>query len=179
MGKGRRYRYRFYKKKGKWSANINTVNNQVIPFGSGGSTYWTYDLCSNPAQNSTTVSQQYTVKNVYFNFQFESSTDTFDINCLTGYIMYVPQGMTVDTNYPKYHPEYIMAMRFYGSPEPIGTDLQTTKQGIRNPLSIKSRLARRLQTGDKIIFLLVGTNSTSQTLTLYCNGVIRWWTKAN
>ena len=90
--------------------------------------------------------------------------------------MYVPQGMTITVDYPKQHPEYIMGMRFYGSPEYENSSIGS----MRNPLSIRTRLARRLQTGDKIIFLLLGQNTnTSNVLNLQINGVLRWNTKAN
>ena len=176
MGKGRRYRYKYYKSKGRWSANLTEVQNQIYSFTGSAISRIQFDLCTNPAQSNTTVSQQYTVKNVYFNFQLECSADQIDyLNSLTGYIMYVPQGMDVGQNYPKQHPEYIMAMRFFGTPESRGSNTQ----GLRNPLSIRTRLARRLQTGDKIIFLLIGINSNSSSVSINLNGILRWWTKAN
>jgi len=63
--------------------------------------------------------------------------------------------MTVTETYPNYHPEYIMAMRFYGSPETESTAYPTAFKAI---YKIKTRLSRRLQTGDSIQFLLIGFN---------------------
>lgn len=177
-----RYRKRrFYRKKGKWSANIKTLTQQTIPNTPNSSFYATTTLCSNPIQADSTVSQQYTVKNIELSYEIESLIqDTgYDIEGLTTYIMYVPQGMAVTETYPNNHPEYIMAYRFLGSPNEDRTNSNNNGPG-RNPLKIKTRMARRLQTGDSIIMLIVGTNQNStSSVQLRFNGLVRWWTKAN
>lgn len=174
-------RRRFYKRsKGRWSANIKTLTNQTINIAANSSFYGTTKLCENPAQNDNSVSQQYTVKNIELSYEMEAVDQKF-IEGLVSYVVYVPQGMTVTETYPNYHPEYIMAMKFLGSPdyhESAGSS--TTVEGVyRNPLKIKTRLARRLQTGDSIQLLIVGNSSKSTTTTIDFNGIIRWWTKAN
>lgn len=172
-------RRRYYRSKGRWSANIKPLVDQSIQAAANSSFYGTIDLCQNPAQTDSTVSQQYTVKNVELNSEIEfdsnnSSGSQAQIESLIAYIMYVPQGMVVTETYSSFHPEYILAMRFLGSP-----NSDTAGPG-RNPLRIKTRLARRLQTGDKIILLVTGFNqNTSNTSTLKFNGLIRWWTKSN
>lgn len=177
------YKKKFYRKKGRWSANIRTITNESVTAPSG-SFFSTLDLCLNPPQDSATVSQQFTVKNVELSYEIDSDT-TDGINfaeALTSYIMFVPQGMTVTETYPNFHPEFIMAMKFLGSPSinnDVSVDPPTGLNTGRNPLRIKTRLARRLQTGDKIILLIVGTNITNTQRTLKYNGIIRWWTKAN
>jgi len=175
------YKKRFYRRKGRWSANIRTITNESVTAPSG-SFFSTLDLCLNPPQDSTTVSQQFTVKNVELSYEIDSDASLNFAEGLTSYIMFVPQGMTVTETYPNFHPEFIMAMKFLGSPS-INNDLGVDPpQGLntgRNPLKIKTRLARRLQTGDKIILLIVGTNITDTQATLKYNGIIRWWTKAN
>jgi len=167
---------RKYRRRTRWSSNIKEINAAAIATSQGA---WSGSetLATNPAQDVLGVSQVYTVKNFDINFTIEASgTDSrASIEGVTAYIMYVPQGMTITETYPNYHPEYIMGCRFYGSPE----NEQTGAAGIRNPLSIRSRLARRLQTGDKIVFLLVGTNSGTTNVTIDFNGLLRWWTKAN
>ena len=172
----RKYR-RYYKRKGVWCSNIKTITTQTYTAAPNSSFFTKIDLCVNPAQTDSSVSQSYVVKNITFNWQNEVPTTTgwSTIEALTGYIMYVPQGMDVTETYPNFHPEYIMGCRFYGSPE----NEQTGAAGIRNPLSIRSRLARRLQTGDKIVFLLVGMNNGSTNVNVDFNGLLRWWTKAN
>jgi len=176
MAKTRRRRY--YKRKGRWSANIKQIIDDKKTIAAASSFYLTTDLCKNPAQNDNTVSQQYTVKNVEFTFQLEipyGQTGLSGVEGLICYIMYVPQGMIVTETYPLYHPEYIMASRFIGSPDYEVTD----NNFIRNPLKVKSRLARRLQTGDSIIFLITGTTDNQNPSQLSINGLLRWWTKAN
>lgn len=172
----RRYRRRFYKK-GRWSANINNLYAQSI-FAQSGTGFITIDLQTNPAQNNTTVSQQYTVKNVEMTYEVETTLNNSQsiLENLQAYIIYVPQGMVVTETLPFNHPEYIMAYRWLGSPNP---DSATYPVG-RNPLFIKSRLSRRLQTGDKIIFLLIGQNpQESGGIPMEVRGLVRYWTKAN
>ena len=173
-------RRKYWKRKGKWSANIKEINQSFTA--TGNSDFYAYvQLTQNPIQSDQTVSQQYTVKNCHLNYEFEIE-DLYHLNAfenISAYIMYVPQGMTVDANYPLYHPEYIMAMKWIGSPNVIIND--TTNEKIPNyrpPASIRTRLARRLQTGDSIIFLVKGHNSTSSK-SVEVSGLFRWWTKAN
>lgn len=162
-----------YRSKGRWSSNIKTLTAQSITASANSSFFSTSDLCANPIQVESSVSQQYTVKNIELSYEIE--TDNFYyIEGLTAYIMYVPQGMTITETYPNQHPEYIMAYRFLGSPN---RDEGTTPN--RLPSRIKTRLARRLQTGDKIVLLIVGLNEYNSQQTLKFNGLIRWWTKAN
>lgn len=172
-GKTKKVIKKYYRPRGKWSANIKTLTAQTINANASSSFFSTSDLCANPIQVESTVSQQYTVKNIELSYEIE--TDNFYyIEGLTAYIMYVPQGMTITETYPNQHPEYIMAYRFLGSPN---RDEGTTPN--RLPSRIKTRLARRLQTGDKIVLLIVGLNEYNSAQTLKFNGLIRWWTKAN
>lgn len=170
-------RRRYYRSKGRWSANIKPLASQAITATANTSFFATSDLCQNPAQSENTVSQQYTVKNIEISSELEVDGNGAwnNIESLIAYVMYVPQGMLVTETYPSFHPEYIMAMRFIGSPE-----IDNAQNGPgRNPLKIRTRLARRLQTGDKVILLITGLNQGSTTVNLSYNGLIRWWTKAN
>lgn len=170
-----------YRRKGRWSANIKNISNSDITANTG-DFFATTILCQNPVQDTQTVSQQYTVKNVEVSFQLETDQNEgtsarFYVESLVCYIMYVPQGMSVDINYPSYHPEYIMAMRFLGSPDFENNSSNTTPG--RNPLRVKTRLARRLQTGDSVILFIGGNNTSTLSGTLKFHGLLRWWTKAN
>lgn len=182
MARYRRTRkYTRYGRKGRWSANIKNITNASITAASNSSFFGDLKLCENPAQNDSTVSQQYTVKNIEMTFEFEilSTVAAANIESLVGYIMYVPQGMVVTETYPNNHPEYIMAYKFIGSPTIDDTLNSTPVVNNRLPVKVKTRLSRRLQTGDKIIFLVTGTNNYSETGNINVNGLIRWWTKAN
>lgn len=176
----RRYRRKYYRSKGRWSANIKTLTNQSIVAPQLSSFFAANTLCENPVQVDSTVSQQYTVKNIEFSYEIESpnSGNTNQIESLCAYIMYVPQGMTVTETYPNSHPEYIMAYRFLGSPNSEGSGDNLLNPG-RLPSKIKTRLSRRLQTGDSVIFLITGVNGATTQNILNLNGLIRWWTKAN
>lgn len=175
-----RYRKRRYYKrsKGKWSANINIVNRNQLTF-TPGESYNSLTLAVNPAQTNQGVSQTYTVKNAEFSYNIEVDSAQYGryIEGLCAYIMYVPQGMQVSANYPQQHPEYIMAYRYLGSPDnEISSDSNTN---FKRSLKIKTRMARKLQTGDSIIWFIYANNQETANITGYVDGVVRWWTKAN
>lgn len=175
-----RYRKRrYYKRKsGKWAANISKIESTQLTATPGNwSTFTT--LTSNPVQLNTTVSQIFTIKNMELTFQMESNTTGGgNVEGITIYIMYVPQGMNVGNDYHLQHPEYIMAYRFIGSPE-FEQPGSNIAYGVRNPLKVKTRLARKLQTGDSIIAYFEGNNEGTTNQDININGLVRWWTKAN
>ena len=149
-----RRRYRRYTKKrtGKWSSNIGLINSDIsIPVGEF---YTTVDMCTNPPQSTTAVSQQYTVKNTEFSYKIELNNidENRDLELLQMYIMYIPQGFTVSMNTVNQHPEWIMAYQFIGNAD---SDAIQRYQ----PRKIKTRLARRLQTGDSIQLISFGPPS--------------------
>lgn len=173
----RRYR-RFRRRSGRWAPNIVKISSQVNA--TSGEFSNAEDLATNPLQSTTGVAQTFTVKNFEITFTLEG-TDTNSMNNLesiTAYVMYVPQGMTVTSSYYAQHPEYIMAYKYLGSPTSY-TSNQVTEQQNYQPYKIKTRLSRKLQTGDRIILYIQGSNQTSSTLTYIINGIVRWWSKAN
>ena len=170
----RRYTKRRYYKKGRYSANISEINGTSVTAASG---KWsgTTVLTTNPAQSNATVSQTYTVKNFEVNFTvtIPTSSNIEYLENIVCYIMYVPQGMNVSEEYNLQHPEYVMTYKYVGSPMQDGTSQQF------QPIKIRSRMARRLQTGDSIILFISGYNQAVGELNLELNGLVRWWTKAN
>lgn len=170
MAKSTSKKYYPYKRKVRWSSNITKVTAQEN-YSTDSVFYTGSDLCNNPAQSAATVSQIFTVKNV--EIQFEINGDPAEkFNSIIVYIIYVPQGVAVTENYPNQHPEYIMAMKFLGQPSEIAVV-------NRNPLSVRTRLSRKLNTGDKIVFMAVGNHEGTNSDPLYINGICRFWTKAN
>lgn len=170
-----------YRSKGRYSANIQEINNQSLQ-ATAGSWFGTQTLATNPSQSTLGVSQTYTIKNVEINFTLEGHTgeSSQNVEAVTAYIMYVPQGMTISSSYHLDHPEYILTYKYLGSPSieytpQSGTPVTQNYQ----PFKIRSRLARRLQTGDGIILYIKGTNISNSTVTLNLSGLVRWWTKAN
>lgn len=192
MAKYRRYRKYSRRAHAKWAPNIQeiptTTNTVIIPAGQDGSTFYhTYTLAFNPTQINTAVSQIYTVKNFDISFMIDnpgisisgiSNPSNATIEDVCAYIMFVPQGMNITENYNLQHPEYIMAMKYLGGPTP---DLDQQYQ----PFRIKTRLSRKLNTGDQIVLFVKAYstfNNTYQnpaTLRYDFHGLIRWWTKAN
>lgn len=167
-----RRRRRFYKKR-QWAANIQEFSSESVV--NTGVFNLNSTLATNPSQNVLGVSQKYTVKNPEISFVFKSDTvaNAIQIEDLTVYIMFVPQGMTITNDLNINHPEYIMAYKFYGSPL-AGTGSQPFQ-----PMKIKSRLSRTLNTGDKLVCLIKGNNTSSSTNNISISGITRWWTKAN
>lgn len=173
-----RRRYRRYRKSGRWSSNIQEVANIVnAPPGVFSSAE---TIMTNPAQNVAGVSQAFTVKNLEITFTTDyqdSNAGVIQLESLAVYIMYVPQGMNVTSDYNLQHPEYIMAYKFIGSPsdehdDGVGQQYQ--------PIKVRTRLARKLQSGDGVILFIKGINSNNNTTYNFrLSGLIRWWTKAN
>lgn len=181
----RRYR-RYRRRSGRWSPNIVKLNDNIQA--SPGEWFGESDLALNPAQVSTGVSQVFTVKNIEITFTLETSysTSASQIESVTAYIMYVPQGMNVTSSYYAEHPEYILAYKYLGSPTTYSinnTSSTTTavpESQNYQPYRVRSRLSRKLQTGDRIILYLQGSNENqSQSPLLLLSGLVRWWTKAN
>lgn len=168
-------RRKYYKRRtGRWAPNIQKVRDALTVTGSG-EFYGNIALTSNPVQSNATVSQTYTVKNFEINFTIESSFPRYLEN-ITVYIMYVPQGMTVGDDYYQQHPEYIMAYKYLGSP---GISETTGEFQQYQPIRVRTRMARKLQTGDLVILYIQGTHTNTDTHTLNVDGITRWWTKAN
>lgn len=149
----------------------------------GGSNYIIYqNLCQNPAQDVNTVSQLFTVKNINCQVEMEGEGTYQLIENLQAYVIFVPQGY-VPTGAPSAyetlpfdHPEWIMAHRYYGSAQ---HQLNSTTPGFP-PIRLSSRLARKLDTGDRVILLILGTNTSGDaSTTLDYRGLVKFNTKAN
>lgn len=173
----RRTRRKYYKRRTRWAANIKEVSTEIST--TQGTWAGTLTLSTNPAQSTLGVSQIYTVKNFMIDFTIESANHT-QIEGVTFYIMYVPQGMNVTESFNLEHPEYILNYKYLGSPT---SGDQTGSSSIENqqfqPIRMRSRLSRKLNTGDSIILFMKGISETSNTAVLKIQGLLRWWTKAN
>lgn len=191
MARTKRYR-RYYRKSGRWAANIQEINANLIA--QPGIFSQAETLVTNLSQENTRTSQTYTIKNVEITFTIDTEYPStsqqsgqrgIDLEGITVYIMYVPQGMNVTNDYNINHPEYIMAYKYIGSPQnEIANQLTATTPEITigqtyQPNRIKTRLARKLQTGDNIILFVKGLNQWTLNHVIRLNGIIRWWSKAN
>lgn len=82
------------------------------------------------------------------------------------FIMYIPEGYSIQTqnnnanNVLNQHPEWIMAYKYLGSP--TQSTIDQAGQGCQ-PTRIRSRVRRNLMTGDRIVLLITGSNSATQS----------------
>lgn len=175
-----RRRYRRYRRRaGKWSANLQEINTTSVLAPANSTFYQTFILSFNPTQINTSVSQVFTVKNIEVSFYIDTESNVNDLEDIAAYIMFVPQGMTITENYNLQHPEYIMSYKFLGSPSTDG--LSTTGFGQQyQPTRVRTRLSRKLQSGDNVVLFIKGNNiNTSTSASFTFHGLVRWWTKAN
>jgi hypothetical protein len=178
-------RYRKYTRRHRrdWSTRLqNFSGSQLATAGSDYVIY--YNLCTNPAQSSDSVSNKYTVKNIKCELVVQSNKENQSsarlyLDNFQGYIMFVPQGY-IPTGVPSAyqtlpfdHPEWIMAYRYFGTPVSDGFEYYP-------PLRLSSRLSRKLDTGDRVVLILLGQNSHStNTATIEYTGLVKYNTKAN
>lgn len=180
----RRTRRKYYKRKsGRWAPNIVKISS--VNQASVGEFFNYENLCVNPIQSNTGVSQTFTAKNFEITFTLETpEINTNLLESITAYIMFVPQGMNITSSYYAEHPEYIMAYKYLGSPmgripyQEAGLTMASEVQQYQ-PIRIRTRLSRKLQTGDKIILFIQGSNESSNVSHYNIDGIVRWWTKAN
>lgn len=177
-------RFRRYRKRASWSTRLTNIEGQQLA--TAGNDYIVYyNLAQNAAQDDNTVSQKYTVKNVHAQLQLEANNAVLVEN-LQAYIMFVPQGY-VPTGTPSAygslpfdHPEWIMAYRFYGSAQHDNNGPDATEIPTFPPLRLRSRLSRKLDTGDRIVLIILGRNMSQGTsVTLTYRGLVKMNTKAN
>lgn len=177
MARATRKRY-YTKKTAKWSPNIQEISTTSIQASANSTFFQSFVLAFNPTQVNTAVSQVFTVKNVEVSFYIDSDQQTENnIEDVAAYIMFVPQGMNITIDYNKQHPEYIMAYKFLGSPS---ADVGQSRSQQYQPQRVKTRLMRKLQSGDNIILFIKGNNVNETVNTSFdFHGLVRWWTKAN
>lgn len=181
MARFRRYRKYSRRGRGRWSSNIEEIDTQAYVANASTTTGDSITLVTNPVQTSLGVSQIYTVKNIEcaFTFQCPQYSNLTELEDMAVYIMYVPQGMNLTSNYNIEHPEYIMAYKYLGSPAAEGNANSANIGQQFQPVKIKTRLARKLNTGDQIILFWKLKSTSSNDLAYELGGLVRWWTKAN
>lgn len=182
----RRYR-RYRRRRGRWAANIVEIDKVQTLLNPGTEPYFgIYEtLATNPNQSNNTVSQAFTVKNFDINFTLEGNAygQSYYEN-MTAYIMFLPQGYTVTRDYNLEHPEYILNYKYLGSPTTQQSEVtpetnNSTETQHYQPFRIKTRMARKLQTGDSIILFIKGYHQGNTSAQFQLRGLIRWYSKAN
>lgn len=176
----RRYRRRSYRRKGIWSTRIQNITGSQLA-SAGNQFVINYDLTQNPAQSAETVSIKYTVKNINLQLELESeSSFVANIENLQAYVCFIPQGFIPSdvpgayANVPFQHPEWILTHRYFGSSQSDANNVAKYP-----PLRMFSRLARKLDTGDRIVVIILGNNAGTGSATLNYQGLVKYNTKAN
>lgn len=166
----RYYKYkRAYKKmypRKRWASNIFTANTLVTLSSGSKESYQTYVLCENSAQNATPT--PVLVKFGRLKVKGDIRTDlASDNNYVSGtmYVVFSPQGMTVNPSLISNHPEYI-----------IGWTQISLDSG--NTFSFTSALKRNLNSGDSIsiMFQVNSVNSTSNARNFNFYYTAQYWT---
>ena len=171
----RRYR-RYRRRKVSYSPNIIRIGPNSYNIAAQTRDVMSITLIENQAYDPSRSNSIITVKNPELSIEFESEYPILE--AATAYILYVPEGYTTTIDTPTQHPEWIMAYKFFGSPN-IERTSETGPQTTKPIQRIKSRLARKLNTGDRIVLLVEASNIGGTTQQLQYQGLCRWWTKAN
>jgi len=176
----RRTRRRYSRRRDKWSPNIVKIATTCIA--PVGEFFIEEELAKNPAQSSSGISQKFTAKNFDISFTIEASNpgSLNYLEAITAYIMFVPQGFNLTSSSYAEHPEWILNYKYLGSPTSELTqtpNLIATQQ--YQPFKVKSRLSRKLNTGDRIVLYIQGSNGDEIERQFNIFGLVRWWSKAN
>lgn len=174
----RRY-FRYYPRtrvaKKKWATNYKTIECS-----NNSSAIYKYEvLCENKAQSGTPT--PVILKAGNFKIQGDCSVSnpspsTLGILYLRVFVLYVPEGWAL-TNLGAIvtdHPEWIMAWSAVDLPV---TSAAQTSGG--NKFSLSSRLKRNLNSGDKIVFYIDPTVTSSDNAVIHVLGAAQYWTCAN
>lgn len=185
MAKYRRRRYGFKRRIGKWSPNIDQIIDSFAVTNNGQFGYAT-TLAVNPTTtSSTSISQVFTVKNIDASFVFEANDQINTLEGITFFLMYVPQGYNEQqSDLPQQHPEWVMNYKFIGSPsyeQPVEGTLNYQSSQQYQPTKVRTRLSRKLNTGDRIVLFVQGYRQGTQTtaINITMSGLVRWWTRSN
>lgn len=170
---------RIYKKKARYSPNIARIGPSSFNIATESRDIGITTLVENQEYDPNRANSIITVKNVELSIEFDATTSL--IESCTAYIMFIPEGYTTTLDTPIQHPEWIMAYKFFGSPNfDVNSTSNTYTDTNKYVNRIRTRLSRRLNTGDRIILLVEGTNTSNQNAyPMQYQGLVRWWTKAN
>ena len=127
----------------KWSPVLVNIVGDLLTINGNSSNGWFLPLCTN-ANNTSTAPTATVIKCGNFKVSFEIETGAGNYQSATGraFIMFVPQGVNPDTNWPQQHPEYIMAWR------------SVQVGGSVSANTIQSRLKRNLNSGDGVYLIV-------------------------
>ncbi|AYA60340.1 hypothetical protein [Bovine serum-associated circular virus] len=111
-------------------------------------------IAKNSSDTSIPVPSVIKVKNFKVSIDTSAPSDfSQGMKYLNAYLMYVPEGITLNTDTAKNHPEWIIAWR----------GINDTNQSDRDNYVLSSRLARNLNSGDAIYLLFAGYTNTTHS----------------
>lgn len=140
----------------KWSPVLVQQQKQIdIPAGhdTPGEAVEVFRLCAN--STNTQMGPTATIikcGNFKLNFDSQSAGNVQFPGYAQAYVMFCPQGVNPDYNYPNEHPEYIMAWRSF---DPGYNALQS--------LSLQTKLKRNLNSGDAVVLVVRISNVSTST----------------
>ena len=166
-----RYKYKnsYVKKvypRKRWASNIFTENSILTVLAGQTTAFASTRICSNALQTATPT--PVIVKFGRCKVKGDVRTDLDNgINFVSGtmFLVYVPEGFTIDLNLIRQHPEYI-----------IGWTQISLDSG--NTFSFSSSLKRNLNSGDSIMMLfnVNATNTASFVRAFNFYYTIQYWT---
>ena len=182
----RRYRTIVRAPKKKWCSNMREIE---LPVTNTDTTVTSVSNYMMLAENKSEISAPTPIvvktgnfklqADFYINFTGTSTSQQIAANAQL-YIIYVPEGMTVNTytaasNIVKNHPEWIMAWRYFDVKQgPI--NVNTLADGGK--ISMTSRLKRNLNSGDAIYAVLL-VQSLPSLVNMSVRGMCQFWSCAN
>ena len=165
--KYRRYYKRMYPKK-KWASNIIQRNTLVTLANSVTAADAHETICLNAPQSGTPTPTLLKFGRLKVKGDIRTDLNS-SANYVSGvmYVVYAPQGMTVDNLLIQNHPEYI-----------LGWTQISLDSG--NSFSFSSALKRNLNSGDSIsiVFLVNSVNSVAQTRNFNFYYTVQFWTSS-
>lgn len=135
----RGYSRRYYGRRKKWTP-VFLTEQSTVP---GAAVFAHATLAANQTNQGSTapIATNIKVKNFKVAVDVQSAGNVAGSPSVTFAIVFVPQSYAITANLMVEHPEWVMAWRTI--------DLQTT-----NTVQVSSRLARNLNSGDKVVFFL-------------------------
>lgn len=184
----RYYRRRTYtrvvKPKKKWASNYSVLSGDIT-YGGSSSFFYFIDLAKNSTESSNPTPVVVKTGNFRVQFDLTLNVGTSGAVSARAYIIYVPQGWnfgssnellyTGFTQIVEQHPEWIMMWRQldFGNANAQGSvDTSVVR--------MSSRMKRNLNSGDKVMFLLLGTGAFEGVQQRgVIQGACQYWTCAN
>lgn len=166
--------------KKRWASNVLPMDGNIVR-DNNGQFHYTLDLAKNNSEGTSPA--PVIIKTGNFRVQFDVNINVAATGLIAAraFVIYVPQGLLSTADYPNIqtlvnnHPEWIMTWRQldFGNANAAGSvDTSVVK--------FSSRLKRNLNTGDRIVFAIIGEGDfTGIQYAATIRGMTQFWTCAN